>query len=282
MSSLAEKIHVRKGHTASISMVQHPEHADMANKILDVIVAHGVREAEYKGQPYQAREKFLPIVLESIKMEAPVKLVLPAFPLKSPNRHNKVLGALPDLSEEIALENLQGLWNDIRAVYKHGAHCYITSDGLVYSDLLGVEDIDVWTYGETNGTPVSSKRYQKLIGDIAKRMIIRGAAFAAVVRDTHGDCGDAKVDFAPMYPCGFIIRPTGGSLSASQIPMEKVKQLSINLSPIVLCGFSDILDESLYLRKTHDVGTVLTWSFGIVQKVKDAEDDTEEQQCHIQ
>ncbi|KAF4341595.1 Pyoverdine biosynthesis [Fusarium beomiforme] len=440
----------KKALRISISEVEDSKHVDMANRILDVIIAYGVREKESQGQPYQAKKKFLPIILECLKGEAPIKLVLPAFPFKSPNRHNKVLGALPDLGEDIALENLQGLCDNIRDVYEHGADCYITSDGLVYNDLLGVDDLDVWNYGEAmrqmaqrkrltsikflrladllemaprrssdtrsgepstaeeqrshhlshmtctrreflaryqppgfdasaaikedidtrltyqgylrflkkdlerwdelkydqTGKPISAKKSQKLTGDIARRMIVRGEAFAAAIRDTHGDCvrlsihptvaitkfpvnlvpqpsgkfgptpwhssialaldgsfetghaedfaethdliyrdgrpyyyrekselfdwGDMKVEFEPMYPCGLIIRPAGGSLSARHIPMGKVKQLSINLSPIVLRGFSDTLDESIYLEKAHEAGKVLPWTFGIIQKVKDA------------
>ncbi|KAF5643196.1 Pyoverdine biosynthesis [Fusarium sp. NRRL 52700] len=431
----------------SVSEVESFENVGMANRILNVITFYGVREEEPQGKPCQAREKFLPIMLKSIREEAPIKLVLPAFPFKSPNRSNKVLGALPDLGEAIALENLQGLCDTIRDIYKHGAECYITSDGLVYNDLLGVDDLDVWNYGEAlrdmakirgltsikflrladlldmaphrsldtcggevpnvvehmgcirreflaryhspgfdasaaikedidtrltyqgylrflkkdlegwdelkydqAGKPVSSKKSQKMIGDIAKRMIARGAAFAAAIRDTHSDCvrlsihptvaitkfpvnlipqpsgkfgatpwhssialsldgsletghaddfadshdlvylngrpyyyreksplfewGDIEVEFEPMYPCGLIIRPVNGPVSARRIPMEKVKQLSINLSPIVLRGFSDTLDESIYLEKAHEAGTVLPWSFGIIQKVKDAGDNT--------
>ncbi|CZR41595.1 uncharacterized protein FPRO_11184 [Fusarium proliferatum ET1] len=433
--------------TVSVSEVESLDDFDLANKILDVITSYGVREEESQGKPYEARKKFLPIILECLKTEAPIKLVLPAFPFKSPNRSNKVLGALPDLGEDIALENLQGLCDNIRDIYEHGADCYITSDGLVYNDLLGVDDLDVWKYGEAlrhmakrrgltsiqflrladllamaphrssdtgsgelptieehmacirreflaryhspgfdasaaikqdidtrltyqgylrflkkdlegwkklkydqAGKPIGSKKSQKMIGDIAKRMVARGAAFAAAIRDTHGDCvrlsihptvaitkfpvnlipqpsgkfgatpwhssialsldgsletghaedfaetheliylngrpyyyrekselfdwGGIKVEFEPMYPCGLIIRPADGPLSARHIPMGKVKQLSINLSPIVLRGFSDTLDESMYVEKAHEAGTVLPWSFGIIQKVKDAGDNT--------
>ncbi|KAG9499234.1 hypothetical protein J7337_010053 [Fusarium musae] len=433
----------------SVSEVESFEDVDLANTILDVITSYGVREKESEGKPCEARKRFLPIVLECLKAEAPIKFILPAFPFKSPNRSNKVLGALPDLGEAIALETLQGLCDNIQDIYEHGAHCYIASDGFVYNDILGVDDLDVWKYGQElrdmakrrgltslkflrladllamaphrssdtrsrelstteehvtcirreflarylspgfdasaaikedidtrltyqgylrflkrdlegweelkydeTGKPISSKKSQKMIGDIAKRMIARGAAFAAAIRDSYGDCvrlsihptvaiskfpvnlipqpsgkfgatpwhstialslggsfetghaedfanthdliylhgrpyyyrekselfdwGDTKVEFEPMYPCGLVIRPSDGPLSARHIPMGKVKQLSINLSPIVLRGFQDTLDEDVYLDKAHEAGTVLPWSFGIIQKVKDAGDSTKQ------
>lgn len=203
---------------------------------------------------------------------------------------------------------------------------------------------------DQDGKPLSATRSQKLIANIAKRMITRGAAFALAIRDTHSDCvrisihptvaitkfpvnlipqpsgrfgatpwhssialkldgsfttghseefakthdliyrhgrpyyyrekselfdwGDLEVEFEPMYPCGLIIRPVCGFPSARHIPMGKVKQLSINLSPIVLRGFSDTLDEALFVEKAQETGKILPWSFGIIQKVKDAGDNT--------
>ncbi|DAZ95360.1 TPA: hypothetical protein N0F65_002545, partial [Lagenidium giganteum] len=46
-------------------------------------------------------------VLSLIERQLPITLVLPAFPCKSPNRVDKVLGAMPDRAEELALERLE-------------------------------------------------------------------------------------------------------------------------------------------------------------------------------
>lgn len=78
----------------------------------------------------------------------PIGLVLPAFPFKSPNRTDKVLGALPDAGEELALMHLNGLASAILRIYAHGAVISIVSDGLVYNDILGVSDEEVWEYGQ--------------------------------------------------------------------------------------------------------------------------------------
>ena len=84
------------------------------------------------------------------------------------------------------------------------------------------------------------------------------------------DWGDLKVEFEHLYPCGLIIRPVEGHPSARDIPMQKVRQLSVGMSPVVLRGFSDTREEALYTEKAHEAGKVLPWTFGIIQKVKDA------------
>lgn len=201
-----------------------------------------------------------------------------------------------------------------------------------------------------DGKPISPKKTQKMISVIAKCMLARGAAFAAAIRDTHGDCvrlsihptvavtkfpvnlipqpsgefgptpwhastalnvdgsfetghsedlkkthdliyrdgkpyyfreksdlfnwGDLEVEFEPLYPCGLIIRPASGSPSARLIPMEKVRKLSVSLSPVILRGFSETLEEDVYVEKGHEAGKILPWTFGIIQKVKDAGNNT--------
>ncbi|KAI9899708.1 hypothetical protein N3K66_006169 [Trichothecium roseum] len=449
----------------SVAEIEDPKHVELAGKILDVVASYGTCEETVAGEPLQAKKTFLPVVIDAIKKGEAVKMVLPAFPMKSPNRSGKVLGSLPDLGEEIALSNLQSLCDSIRQVYEHGADCYITSDGLVYNDLLGLPDSDVWAYGEelrrlaeekklsnikflrlpdllevasrrssdgaclpptadsmsaedkrmhhlvhapctrrelvyryqppgfdaekaikedadtcltyrgylrflkkdlehqehlrrdaSTGQRLTAKKFSKVVASIAKRMIARGAAFAAAIRDTHGDCvrlsihpthavtkfpvnlipqaegefgptpwhasvalnldgslvtgyaeefakthdlvhrhgrphhfreksplfdwsdsGLGDVDFEPNFPCGLIIRPAASSSdssaappSARLIPMQKVRDLSVTMSPVVLRGFSDTLDEQLYTEKGAEAGELLPWSFGIIQKVKDA------------
>jgi pyoverdine/dityrosine biosynthesis protein Dit1 len=80
-----------------------------------------------------------------IERGAPVQLVLPAFPAKSPNPR-KVLGKGPDLAEWLALRSLGDLLEEIRAVHPPGAELVLCSDGGVFADLVGVSDADVRTY----------------------------------------------------------------------------------------------------------------------------------------
>jgi pyoverdine/dityrosine biosynthesis protein Dit1/AcrR family transcriptional regulator len=89
----------------------------------------------------------LPKLHYYISQGLPVHLILPAFPAKSPNRQ-KVLGALPDLGEEIALTFLQSLCDDIRQVYAPGARLSICADGRVFADLVQVSDAEVSAYND--------------------------------------------------------------------------------------------------------------------------------------
>jgi pyoverdine/dityrosine biosynthesis protein Dit1 len=77
-----------------------------------------------------------------------IHFVVPAFPAKSPNQ-KKVLGALPDLGEHIALRFLQSMCDYVRHFYSPGARVTICSDGHVFSDVVGVTDDAVTTYRES-------------------------------------------------------------------------------------------------------------------------------------
>ena len=85
---------------------------------------------------WSAKGKFLAQVEKFVAKNEPVRLVLPAFPFKSPNKKTKVLGTLPDAGEEMALAHLQGFASAIADVYKPGANILIVSDGLVYNGKL--------------------------------------------------------------------------------------------------------------------------------------------------
>jgi L-tyrosine isonitrile synthase len=84
-------------------------------------------------------------VAQQIRRGRPLQLVLPAFPAKSPNL-SKVLGPLPDMAEQLALDYLQSICDRIAEIYAPGARLTICSDGRVFSDLVGVSDRDVTRY----------------------------------------------------------------------------------------------------------------------------------------
>lgn len=88
----------------------------------------------------------LPKVRRFVAGDEPVHLLLPAFPAKSPNR-SKVLGSLPDMAEELALDFLERVCGEIKEFYPPGARVTVCSDGRVFSDLVGVADADVTEYG---------------------------------------------------------------------------------------------------------------------------------------
>jgi pyoverdine/dityrosine biosynthesis protein Dit1/AcrR family transcriptional regulator len=87
----------------------------------------------------------LPKVRRCIGAGEPIHFLLPAFPAKSPNPQ-KVLGRLPDMGEEIALNFLQQVCAEIDRLYSPGARISICSDGRVFSDLVGVLEDDVTSY----------------------------------------------------------------------------------------------------------------------------------------
>jgi pyoverdine/dityrosine biosynthesis protein Dit1/AcrR family transcriptional regulator len=88
----------------------------------------------------------LPKVRRFVINNEPVHFLLPAFPAKSPNP-KKVLGRLPDMADELALGFLEGVCREIKEHYPPGARVTICSDGRVFSDLVGVADVDVTDYG---------------------------------------------------------------------------------------------------------------------------------------
>lgn len=75
----------------------------------------------------------------------PLHFILPAFPAKSPNSE-KVLGALPDLGEEIALMTLENMCKELGTIYPPGASLTICSDGRIFSELVGVTDEQITLY----------------------------------------------------------------------------------------------------------------------------------------
>lgn len=77
----------------------------------------------------------------------------------------------------------------------------------------------------------------------------------------------------PMYPCGFLIRPAGKdrslSLSITDVDAERIRGLAEFNSPVVLRGFARTDERDLFVRKAEEVGTPLSWTFGLVLEVKD-------------
>ncbi|OCK74769.1 hypothetical protein K432DRAFT_363146 [Lepidopterella palustris CBS 459.81] len=102
--------------------------------------------------------KFLPHVYHHVRHRQAIPLTLPAFPCKSPNRVDKVLGHLPDLGEELALCRLDALAKDVGRVYAPGAYVNIATDGVLFNDILGVSDDECWEYGEALKSIIAEKR----------------------------------------------------------------------------------------------------------------------------
>lgn len=109
-----------------------PAGRKMTIDILRVIESYGVDYEKPDGS-WKGLVSFIPIVEEQVKRREPIRMILPAFPFKSPNARDKDLGTMPDFGEELALAHLNGLCENVARVYTPGADVYISSDGLVYN-----------------------------------------------------------------------------------------------------------------------------------------------------
>ncbi|KAJ5309110.1 hypothetical protein N7508_004489 [Penicillium antarcticum] len=130
-----------------------------AEEVMDIVEGYGYHERTTAAKEWLGRSSFIPRVQTHIKNNRTIPLVLPAFPMKSNNRMEKVLGALPDLGEELGLARLVNLCGDIKAVYPPGAIVVIVTDGICYNDLTGISDAEVWDYGSRLRDIATEKRY---------------------------------------------------------------------------------------------------------------------------
>lgn len=91
------------------------------------------------------RQRQVDVLTQSVLNAEPVSLVILGFPAKSGNRF-KTHSPLPDRGEVEALRFLDNLCHRIQAVYEPGARTTVCSDGLVFSDLVGVAADEVMSY----------------------------------------------------------------------------------------------------------------------------------------
>lgn len=117
--------------------------AELANVIAQYRVSGPVDKWESVG-----RSRVEATIRFYVSRNKPVRMVLPAFPFKSPNIEDKVISKLPDLATELALSHLNGLAATMSEIYAPGAYILIVPDGIVYNDILGVSDADVWHYAD--------------------------------------------------------------------------------------------------------------------------------------
>ena len=110
------------------------EARDISNRILNIIFDYALNKFDdYIEQFAVGRPKFLSVIDKFVLTESQIEMCLPAFPFKSANKVDKVLGTLPDKAEELALERLNRMCKRIEGIYPPGAKLTIISDGLVYN-----------------------------------------------------------------------------------------------------------------------------------------------------
>ncbi|EXL40586.1 hypothetical protein FOCG_16994 [Fusarium oxysporum f. sp. radicis-lycopersici 26381] len=137
--------------------------SETSNRILDVILEYSLHKFDSTEELHSAgRPKFLAVVSRFVKARQKVVMCLPAFPFKSANKVEKVLGTLPDKAEELALARLNSICVTIGQFYEPGAELTVISDGLVYNDLLGISDQETWRYGSALRAMAERKAFSHL------------------------------------------------------------------------------------------------------------------------
>lgn len=105
------------------------------NKVLKVLTRYQINNTAKKVQ-WLGKDHVAAQLRRFVEQDNIIRLVLPAFPFKSPNKISKVLGSFPDKAEEVALAHLNGLCVMIKEIHAPGAEVLIVSDGLMYSGLV--------------------------------------------------------------------------------------------------------------------------------------------------
>lgn len=85
---------------------------------------------------------------------------------------------------------------------------------------------------------------------------------------------DIDVNYKFLYPYGLIIRPSSSSTRkkrpcACKISMRKVRALSNTFSPVVCRYFRPVTDEEVFIKQGEEMGEVLLYFFGTIEKVRD-------------
>ncbi|KAK7943568.1 uncharacterized protein PG986_012681 [Apiospora aurea] len=137
---------------------------DTASRILAIIERYRLLRPGQSDISSESNARLSEKIAASVSAGQPIRMCLPAFPFKSPNTLTKVLGRLPDKAEEFALAHLHGMCAAIQDIYSPGAKLTVISDGLVYNDLLGVSDRDVWAYGTALRQMSAEKGFSRHIG----------------------------------------------------------------------------------------------------------------------
>ncbi|XPS80139.1 hypothetical protein M3J09_012100 [Ascochyta lentis] len=148
---------------SSLSEASLAERRKTCSRILDTIQEYALNKFDdSESRRAAGAARFLSTIDHFVAKSGCLEMCLPAFPFKSANKVYKVLGALPDKAEELALERLNTLCARIKAIYKPGARITIISDGITYNDLLSISDRDTWAYGETLRKMAREKKFNNL------------------------------------------------------------------------------------------------------------------------
>ncbi|UZP37005.1 hypothetical protein NXS19_004821 [Fusarium pseudograminearum] len=181
--------------------------SEISERILDVILEYSLSKFESTSELHsKGRPKFLAVISRFVTKQQKVVMCLPAFPFKSANKVEKVLGSLPDKAEEVSLARLNSMCTTIGQFYEPGAELTIISDGLVYN---GISDLETWRYGcalramaeRKAFTNLSFSRLQDLVAvkglpnDLNELTYVANATnFRRTLFNKYGRDGDLDID----------------------------------------------------------------------------------------
>jgi len=94
------------------------------------------------------RPKLIEKMSPFVSAYKPIKFSMLGYPMKSPNDRDKVLGKLPDLGEQVSIENFARFAALMKDVYRPGVEFSIISDGFIFADIMQVNDRIVEQYEE--------------------------------------------------------------------------------------------------------------------------------------
>ncbi|WP_175919180.1 L-tyrosine/L-tryptophan isonitrile synthase family protein [Burkholderia pyrrocinia] len=117
----------------------------------------------------------------------PIRLTLPGFPLKSPDRRGRVLGMLPDRGEQLALGYLDAFCETVRRFYAPGCVVDLFSDGLTFFDLLDVRRAD-------------ANAYHRALRELVVSRNIVWHSYSTVDPSFDRDASDVDAALAPYWP----------------------------------------------------------------------------------
>ncbi|KAH8657482.1 Pyoverdine/dityrosine biosynthesis protein-domain-containing protein [Tricladium varicosporioides] len=176
---------------------------DIANKILQVLRSYSPPgELGYTISRPAVEES----VRRAVASRDSLHFVLPAFPFKSPNSTDKVLGTLPDLGEEIALARLEGLCVDLERQFQRTTRLSIVSDGIVYNNLLNVSEETVWRYGSAL-RQLATDRFPHISFVRLNQIVAFGSSEPSTVEEYVQSAGSIRNKLVDDHiPVGFDVR----------------------------------------------------------------------------
>ena len=159
---------IQIGIESGISTIQignsssNPEDNEVSRKIFDVLltdILYGF-ETLYEKDDYWL---LLDRIYELVSEKRIMKFFLPAFPAKSSNKYQKVLGIDVDFAESIAIDNLIKIARKIESIYEPGALVIIMSDYHTFDQYIQVEEENYNLYHQGLKDMIKAKGAEKII-----------------------------------------------------------------------------------------------------------------------